>query len=471
MIYSFVYYTVRSLIIRMYSDFKLRLVDFIRTSIIDVLLINLCYILAFLLRYQGHLPDYNFQAYRDSLLLLCFLTPVSFYLCGLYENEHTSWETELERTLKAVGLFLLFAVSATFMLRAFSFPRTVLLIATIMQLIVCSIWRRIRWVNRNRILKKKLIIIGTKDEILRTVKKSRMNTHNGISIVGYIASDTDNYRGNDIEFLGTLDGCDIFRILESYDGLVICSSIPYEKRYELVMKAMEYDRYVMMAPTPLDIIISTSSLSSIGDMPTLALKEEKTPSNHLVLKRLMDILISSLALFLLSPVMALVAIGIKLSSPSGSIFFKQERVGLGGKAFMLYKFRTMIPDAEKFTGPILATKDDNRVTTLGRFLRKARLDEIPQFINVLLGDMSLVGPRPERMYFIKQFASDIPEYNLRLKVPAGITGLAQVMGDYETNPRDKLAYDLAYAKSWNVFKDFEIMFRTAGVMARQDKGQ
>lgn len=159
---------------------------------------------------------------------------------------------------------------------------------------------------------------------------------------------------------------------------------------------------------------------------------------------------------------------IKVDS-AGPVFYTQERVGRNGKAFRLYKFRTMVQDAEKSTGPVLATANDNRITRLGRFLRASRLDELPQLINVLKGEMSLVGPRPERQHFVDQFSQAIPHYIYRTHVKAGITGLAQVSGRYSTTPQDKLRFDLLYAKTYSPLSDLRIMFQTLKVIFMKDK--
>lgn len=215
----------------------------------------------------------------------------------------------------------------------------------------------------------------------------------------------------------------------------------------------------------------------------------------LMLKRILDILLSGLGLVLLSPLFLLLATLVKLDS-EGAVFYRQERIGQNrrrsdrrafnldsasdrrrnrnrrredycGKAFIVYKFRTMIKDAEKKCGPIWATKDDPRITRFGRILRRTRLDELPQLWNVLKGDMSLVGPRPERLYFVCKFAPQIKNYTKRLTFKPGITGLAQVERGYDSSDGDvnkKLRYDLHYINNWNFWKDIQILSKTMLVM-------
>jgi exopolysaccharide biosynthesis polyprenyl glycosylphosphotransferase len=183
-------------------------------------------------------------------------------------------------------------------------------------------------------------------------------------------------------------------------------------------------------------------------------------------KRLMDLGISLLFLILTSPIMLIVSIAIKLDS-KGPVFYKQERSGLNGKVFNILKFRSMIKDAEKKSGPVWSTKDDPRITRVGRIIRKLRLDEIPQVINVLKGEMSFVGPRPERPYFVEKLSEEIPLYKRRLRVRPGITGWAQVKHKYDETIEDvktKLRYDLFYIENMSLRMDLKIIFRTVFVV-------
>ena len=180
----------------------------------------------------------------------------------------------------------------------------------------------------------------------------------------------------------------------------------------------------------------------------------------------MDIFISLLLLLISSPILIIAAVAIKVDS-EGPILFKQERLGQNGKPFKVLKFRSMIKDAEKYTGPVWSQKDDPRVTRMGRFVRKARIDEIPQMINVLKGEMSLVGPRPEREFFVEKLSKEIPYYKRRLKVRPGVTGWAQIKHKYDESIEDvkiKLRYDLFYIENMSIRMDFKILLRTVFVV-------
>ena len=182
-----------------------------------------------------------------------------------------------------------------------------------------------------------------------------------------------------------------------------------------------------------------------------------------VLKRILDIAVAVIALIILSPVMLITAVMIKLDS-KGPVLYSQERVGLYGKTFFVHKFRSMKQDAEAKCGPVLAAEGDPRITKFGRFMRATRLDELPQLFNVLKGEMSIVGPRPERPFFVKQFIAQKPEYDYRHNVKPGITGLAQIAGKYNTSAYDKLIYDLLYIQDVSVKTDLMIMLQTFKVL-------
>lgn len=187
---------------------------------------------------------------------------------------------------------------------------------------------------------------------------------------------------------------------------------------------------------------------------------------YLATKRAFDIGASILGMIVLSPLFLMTALLIKLTS-RGPILYKQVRVGKDGQLFEMYKFRTMKVDAEKETGPVWASENDNRLIPVGKFLRKAHIDEIPQFINILKGDMSLIGPRPERPLFVEKFKQEIPDYEKRLEVKPGLTGLAQVWHKYDEtidDVRKKVKYDLLYIKKICLWTDLRIMFRTVRVV-------
>ena len=201
----------------------------------------------------------------------------------------------------------------------------------------------------------------------------------------------------------------------------------------------------------------------VDDIPMQRVTRMLLTAEQRVLKRILDIAVAVTALIILSPVMLITAVMIKLDS-KGPVLYSQERVGLYGKTFFVHKFRSMKQDAEAKCGPVLAAEGDPRIKKLGGFMRATRLDELPQLFNVLKGEMSIVGPRPERPFFVKQFIAQKPEYDYRHNVKPGITGLAQIAGKYNTSAYDKLIYDLLYIQDFSVKTDLMIMLQTFKVL-------
>jgi Undecaprenyl-phosphate glucose phosphotransferase len=217
---------------------------------------------------------------------------------------------------------------------------------------------------------------------------------------------------------------------------------------------------VHVVPDLLQFIALRARLENLDGVPIISLNDVPLRGFNSILKRLIDAGLSAAGLLALSPIITIVALLIKRGSP-GPVFYTQERMGLDGKAFHVYKFRSMYVGAEDDTGPIWARDDDPRCTPVGKWLRKLDLDELPQLWNVLRGDMSIVGPRPERPYFVEQFKHRIPQYMLRHKVKAGITGWAQVNGwRGNTSLEKRIEYDLYYIENWSVGLDLKIMWLT-----------
>lgn len=246
------------------------------------------------------------------------------------------------------------------------------------------------------------------------------------------------------------------------DLVFISGQIKEEIKKDLFYHSLEEEWEVSLVPDFYEIMLAGAEMEQIGEFPVYEMKRLRG-FRYKTLKRITDIVVSAFGLLITLPFTLLTAIAIKLES-KGPIFFKQERMSKDGQTFNVYKFRTMVNNAEKHTGPVLADENDSRVTKVGNFLRKTRIDEIPQLINVLKGDMSLIGPRPERPHFVEKFEKDMPEYKYRHRVKSGITGLAQIFGYYSSDPEDKLRLDLIYANKASVIFDLKILLHTIKVM-------
>lgn len=223
-----------------------------------------------------------------------------------------------------------------------------------------------------------------------------------------------------------------------------------------------------VTPKISDIIVGSSDKFHLFDTPLFICKNKGLSYEQAIVKRVIDIIGSLLLIVISSPLMLIVAAFIKLED-GGTVLFKQERLTLNNKIFNIYKFRSMVIDAEKDGIARLATQDDERITSVGKIIRKVRFDELPQLLNVLKGDMSLVGPRPERPEIAKQYVEIIPEFDFRIKVKAGITGYAQVMGKYNTTAYDKLKLDLLYIENFSFVLDFKLMLMTIKILFMPEK--
>lgn len=254
------------------------------------------------------------------------------------------------------------------------------------------------------------------------------------------------------------DIASIIDIIDRVDGVFL-----YSIKGDIADKIINYcyckNKRLYIIPTLTDIIIKNSFMTQVADIPIMLCKNRGLMPEQLIIKRMVDILISITGLIILSPIMLITSIAIKLYD-KGPVFFKQKRVTKDERIFILYKFRSMIINAEKDGKAILASKNDSRITPIGNFIRSTRIDEIPQLLNILKGDMTLVGPRPERPEIISEYIKVYPDFAMRTKVKSGLTGYAQVYGKYNTTPEDKIKLDLIYIEKYSFWLDIKIIFLT-----------
>jgi Undecaprenyl-phosphate glucose phosphotransferase len=310
---------------------------------------------------------------------------------------------------------------------------------------------------------KRILIAGAGD--LGRMVADRMLQHRelGYQVVGFVddraGGDHIGYRG--LPLLGMLSEVGDIAQRERIDHLYVALPLEeHSKLLELVDLSSREVIDIKVVPDLLQFIALRARLEDLDGLPVINLNDVPLQGLNSWVKRVLDIALSSMALAVLAIPMAIIALIVKWSSP-GPIFYRQERMGLDGKGFLVYKFRSMYQNAEEVTGPVWARDNDPRATPIGRLLRRFDLDELPQFWNVLRGDMSIVGPRPERPFFVDQFKHRIPQYMLRHKVKAGITGWAQVNGwRGNTSLEKRIEYDLYYIENWSVTLDLKIMWLT-----------
>lgn len=259
---------------------------------------------------------------------------------------------------------------------------------------------------------------------------------------------------------------EIMRLADQYDAIII-GDIPAHERNQLLKRCFGQGIRTYTVPKISDIINRSSDDLNLFDTPLLLSRNEDLKIEQLFAKRMMDIVCSFLGLLISSPFFLIIAFLIK-ATDRGPVFYKQIRLTRNGKEFEIYKFRTMIQDAEKDGHARLASEHDDRILPVGRFLRATRLDELPQLINVLKGEMSMVGPRPERPELAAEIEKELPEFPYRLKVKAGLTGYAQIYGKYNTTAYDKLKLDLTYIRNYSFFLDLKLMIMTPKIMLMKE---
>ncbi|MGI6075540.1 MAG: sugar transferase [Pyramidobacter sp.] len=262
---------------------------------------------------------------------------------------------------------------------------------------------------------------------------------------------------------------DIIKAIDAQPLVLLMGHGSPELRNMVLRRCYETDKRLLMVPTVEEIFIHEAALCQIDDIPAFLFRNHQMNSEQRLLKRLVDLVLSAAALLILSPVMGVTALLIHLYD-GGPVLFKQRRVTLNGQEFLLLKFRSMVVDAEKH-GARLASQHDDRITPVGRWIRRLRIDELPQLINILKGDMSIVGPRPERPELVEEYCKSYPEFRYRLKVKAGLTGYAQVFGRYNTLFEDKLKLDLLYIQNFSLTFDFYIMLSTIKVLFMPSSSQ
>ena len=452
----------------------------------DALLGVSAFIIGYALRfYTGLIPiRYGLpplQQYINLLPFIAAVVPLGFHLQGLYRlRRGRSRVDDFFAVFVGTILAVVFGIVATTYTQiyfagptaretgAFQVSQPVWVIFLVLNVALTFATRELmreilerRW--RAGIGLKRILIAGAGDLGRLVADKILEHRELGYQIVGFVddraAGDHLGYRG--LPLLGTLEEAPEITSRESIDHLYV--ALPPDqhlKMLELLESTSREMVDVKVVPDLLQVIALRARLEDLDGVPIINVNDVPLQGINSVVKRLIDVGISAAALLVLALPFGLISLFVKLTS-RGPVFYRQERMGLDGKSFTIVKFRSMFDDAERETGPVWAKPADPRVTPFGKFLRRSNLDELPQLWNVLRGDMSIVGPRPERPHFVAQFKHKIPQYMLRHKVKAGLTGWAQVNGWRGNTPLEKrIEYDLYYIENWSVRLDLKIMWLT-----------
>jgi exopolysaccharide biosynthesis polyprenyl glycosylphosphotransferase len=453
----------------------------------DFIAISLTYLCWVLLRQYLHYYTEQEFIYNCLLAFLLFLYWFfMFFFFGLYKSWYAqSRFDEFVVILKTVsiGVFILFLVTFDFRVDLQSTP-------SISRIIIFSYWFMlffftslgrilIRTIQRKLLElgfgRRKTLIIGWNNKAQEIYDQIKEFPALGYDVIGFISPSRMNVDEvyHDVKILGCYK--DIPRVVEQNLIEEIIIAVKKTSPREVINIISRCDSLMVnlkIVPDLYDIVMGYGRTNQLYGFPLIQILPQMMPHWEQRIKRIIDVTVALIVLIGFLPLWLLVAIVIKLESP-GPVLFRQKRVGKDGRIFSIYKFRSMVQHAEKQTGPVWAGEKDTRVTFFGRIIRKLRIDEIPQFFNVLMNDMSLIGPRPERPFFVDKLKHKIPLYTRRLRMKPGITGWAQIKGGYDTsieNVKKKLEYDLFYIENVSLRMDLKILLNTIYVMLR-GKGQ
>ncbi|MBI5567318.1 MAG: undecaprenyl-phosphate glucose phosphotransferase [Chloroflexi bacterium] len=455
---------------------RVRTLFVIGLMLTDALMIALAFIIAFAIRDAGKQFDPNiklsaFGDYAGMLLVQVVAIVIVAFSSQLYHLVRAvSKIDEFYAVFGAASIGTMMSVAVSTLLFKsfeFDFPRVLIIYAWLFTIVLLTLGRwlyravqvrlQARGVGRDRAL-----IVGTGDIGQLVLDKIKSSPYLGYEVVGFVSK---NGNGELTELsgrpvLGRSD--DLPQLIDQHQIDEVIIALPeaaHDEILDLISKCSKADLSIKVFPDVFQIIANQVSIDDLGGLPLLSIRDVRLRGWRVTVKRLMDVTISAIGLVLLSPFMFLLAILIKLESP-GPVFYVQERMGLDARPFLMLKFRSMRHDAEA-NGPGWTKQNDPRRTRLGTILRKLNVDEFPQLINVLLGEMSVVGPRPERPVYVEQFQRTIPRYMERHKEKAGMTGWAQVNGlRGDTSIIERTKYDLWYIENWSVLLDLKIIIRT-----------
>jgi exopolysaccharide biosynthesis polyprenyl glycosylphosphotransferase len=471
-----------------------RFFEKIITFLFDVIAVNIAFVTTFWLRYKSNLfpeaynPDIDFASYFVLSLSFTAGWIALFFFTGLYRDWHK--ESRLDefvvvlRTI-VIGMFILFLITTapqiielaktgdltviftrTKLATFFTYGSCMLFFATVNRFMMHT---ALTWLFVKGIVRNNVIIIGatkSSEELIANIKRFPAL---GYQVKGFI-DDDGRKKGTlcgGLPVFGTYSEIPAVIHREKITGIIISHvSDSANEILKIYTYCGDARLTIYMAPSLMDVISGHFKTHQIFGVPLMILLQDHMPAWEAQIKRLIDIAVSSVILLVGSPAWCALALIIRAASP-GPAIYNQERVGQNGKKFIMHKFRSMYEDAEKRSGPQWASKKDPRITPVGRFIRKTRLDEIPQLLNVLKGEMSFVGPRPEREFFIEQLKTEIPWYLRRLKMKPGVTGWAQIKHKYDSSIEDvrqKVIYDLYYFENMSLMLDLKIIIRTVLVV-------
>lgn len=416
---------------------------------IDLILYIGSFLLSFRLRYGAEIPIKNLEAFQGSIIYVIIGFVLVNILLGTYILYNKSLGDFLFITIIGQFIMALYIMALTFAGRWLAFPRSIILIVFFVGAILLFMWRAAVFKLYQRLSgSKRVMIVGMEKEVFEAVDNFT-NTRSIRHVVTHVVLSDYYYN--------------VRENLDNIDVVYLASQIEDAEKLRIYNLLMEKDKKFFLNTSFENLMMVRPNMMNIEDESIIEVSPFRIPSEEDIIKRWLDIIFSLLLIVVSSPIMLVAAILVKRSS-EGPILYRQIRVTKEGREFEILKFRSMGITAEQESGPVLATSNDMRVTPVGKYLRALRIDELPQLFNVLKGDMSIVGPRPERPFFVSQFEQQNPHYYLRHNVRAGITGYAQVYGKYASDFNSKLNFDLIYIKQYSLILDMKIMLQTIKIL-------
>lgn len=446
----------------------------------DFITINFAWVIYFFIRNEsGMFAQFTEPVFIIPMLVIFFYWFILFIFFGMYRTWFAlSRFDEIFTLVKTTfwGTFILFFAifiddsgtgeSKGNRFLIFIYWGLMVSLTVVGRLLLRSIQRKLIISGIGR---KKALIVGYNDRAREIHDQIISHPALGLDVIAYVAIKDENLakQYNNIEVAGKVSEIEeIIDRLEIKEVILSVSRQNDDLLIEIISRCETKDVRLKIIPDLYEILSGQARTVQLYGFPLIDINPQLMTDWERAAKRIIDIVVSFLMLLVSAPIILATAIAIKLDS-DGPVIYKQERSGLNGKVFKVYKFRSMYQDAEKRTGPVWSQKDDPRITKVGRFIRRVRIDELPQIWNVFKGEMSLVGPRPERPFFVEQLAKEIPYYKRRLRVRPGITGWAQVKHKYDESVEDvktKLQFDLFYIENMSLKTDIKILFRTVFVV-------
>lgn len=421
--------------------------------IVELLIVNLSLIAAFFIIYDRELATFakSFSDYLATSPLMMIAAIIYIDFLGMTHFFRKTRTDVFSASLRFVFLVIMTAATIAFFLKYFFFPRYVMALGAILMLFLTILWSNLcLYISKCIYSKGRIMIVAASqtdaDHLYIKIRNELRTLH--ISYMGYTTT-TD------------LDA--IYRLIDRCTEVLVSSAVPETEKSQIFLYCANLDKTIYIVPQFSDLVYTKFRVVQFHDMPTFMIDSLGLTFQQRLLKRIFDVIFSFVALLVTAPVQLLTALAIHLDSP-GPVLYSQDRITISGKIYKVYKFRTMVEGAEEIFGAYQSCQDDPRVTRVGKLLRNMHLDELPQFINILRGDMSVVGPRSDRPTTIDAFESNIPGYNQRLKVKSGLTGLAQIYGKYNSDPEDKLRFDMMYIKNYSFLLDMKIILQSLKTM-------